>query len=86
MKGSKLLGFQVYLINLGELSWPRLCGKKESPKFEDRHAMSKRKRTSCMFVFVCLDRVAQSLVLCVIFCGSLLVLFATTYAISAYHH
>jgi hypothetical protein len=54
MKGSKLLGFQVYLINLGELSWPRLCRKKESPKFEDRHAMSKRKGTSYMFVFVCL--------------------------------
>ena len=51
---SKLLLFQVYLINLGELSWPRLCRKKESPKFEDRHTMSKRKGTSYMFVFVCL--------------------------------
>jgi hypothetical protein len=25
IKGSKLLVFQVYLINLGGLSWPRLC-------------------------------------------------------------
>jgi hypothetical protein len=40
--------------NLGGLSWPRLCKKKENPKSEDRHAMSKRKRTSYMFVFVCL--------------------------------
>jgi len=32
------------------------------------------------------DRVAQSLVFCVMFCGSLLVLYTTTYAISAYHH
>ena len=39
MKGSKLLVFQVYLINLGGLSWPRLCRKKESPKFEDRRTM-----------------------------------------------
>jgi hypothetical protein len=31
-----------------------LCRKKESPKSEDRHTMSKRKRTSCVFVFVCL--------------------------------
>jgi hypothetical protein len=54
MKGSKLLVFQVYLINLGRLSCPRLCRKKESSKSEDRHTMSKRKRTSCMFVFVCL--------------------------------
>ena len=54
IKGSKLLVFQVYLINLGGLSWPRLCRKKESPKFEDRCTMSKRKRTSCMFIFVCL--------------------------------
>ena len=50
MKGSKLLVFQVYLINLGGLSCPRLCRKKESPKSEDRHTMSKGKRTSCMFV------------------------------------
>jgi hypothetical protein len=28
--------------------------KKESPKFEDRRTMSKRKGTSYMFVFVCL--------------------------------
>ena len=48
--GSKLLVFQVYLINLGGLSWPRLCRKKEIPKSEDRHTMSKRKRRSCMFV------------------------------------
>ena len=54
IKGSKLLVFQVYLINLGGMSWPRLCRKKESPKFEDRCTMSKRKRTSCIFVFVCL--------------------------------
>ena len=53
IKGSKLLVFQVYLINLGGLSCPRLCRKKESPKSEDRHTMSKGKRTSCMFVFVC---------------------------------
>jgi hypothetical protein len=53
IKGSKLLVFQVYLINLGGLSCPRLCWKKESPKSEDRHTMSKGKRTSCMFVFVC---------------------------------
>ena len=52
IKGSKLLVFQVYLINLGGLSCPRLYRKKESPKSEDRHTMSKRKRTSCMFVFV----------------------------------
>ena len=50
IKGSKLLVFQVYLINLGGLSCPRLCRKKESPKSEDRHTMSKGKRTSCMFV------------------------------------
>ena len=54
IKGSKLLVFQVYLVNLGELSWPRLCRKKESPKFEDRRTMSKRKGTRNMFVFVCL--------------------------------
>ena len=30
IKGSKLIVFQVYLINLGELSWPRLCGKKKA--------------------------------------------------------
>ena len=53
IKGSKLLVFQVYLINLGGLSCPRLCRKKESPKSEDGHTMSKGKRTSCMFVFVC---------------------------------
>jgi hypothetical protein len=35
MEGSKLLVFQVYLINLGGLSCPRLCRKKESPKSED---------------------------------------------------
>ena len=52
IKGSKLLVFQVYLTNLGGLSCPRLCRKKESPKSEDRHTMSKRKRTSSMFVFV----------------------------------
>ena len=52
MEGSKLLVFQVYLINLEGLSCPCLCRKKESPKYEDRHTMSKRKRTSCMFVFV----------------------------------
>jgi hypothetical protein len=53
MKGSKLLVFQVYLINLGGLSWPRLCRKKESPKFEDRHTMSKRKgQAICLFLFV----------------------------------
>jgi hypothetical protein len=52
IKGSKLLVFQVYLINLGRLSCPRLYRKKESPKSEDRHTMSKGKRTSCMLVFV----------------------------------
>jgi hypothetical protein len=41
IKGSKLLVFQVYLINLGGLLCPRLCRKKESPKSEDRHTMSK---------------------------------------------
>jgi hypothetical protein len=46
IKGSKLLVFQVYLINLGGLSCPRLCW--------NRHTMSKRKRTSYMFVFICL--------------------------------
>ena len=51
IKGLKLLVIQVYLINLGELSCPRLCRKKESPKSEDRHTMSKRKKTSCMFGF-----------------------------------
>jgi hypothetical protein len=30
MKGSKLLVFQIYLIDLGGLSWPRLCRKNES--------------------------------------------------------
>ena len=54
IEGSKLLVFQIYLINLGGLSCPRLCRKKESPKSEDRHTMSKGKRTSCMLVFVCL--------------------------------
>ena len=54
IKGSKLLVFQVYLIDLGGLSWPRLCRKKESPKFEDRRTMSKRKGTSYMFVFISL--------------------------------
>ena len=50
IQGSKLLVYKVYLINLGKLSCPRLCKKKESPKSEDRHTMSKGKRTSCMFV------------------------------------
>jgi hypothetical protein len=49
IEGSKLLVFQVYLINLVGLSWPRLCRKKESHKFEDRRTMSKRKGTSYMF-------------------------------------
>jgi hypothetical protein len=31
-----------------------LMQENKSPQFEDRHTMSKRKRTSCMFVFVCL--------------------------------
>ena len=52
ISGLKLLVFQVYLINLGELSCPRLYRKRESPKSEDRHTMSKRKKTSCMFIFV----------------------------------
>jgi hypothetical protein len=30
IKGSKLLVFQVYLINLGGLSCPRLCRKKKA--------------------------------------------------------
>jgi hypothetical protein len=54
IEGSKLLVFQVYLIDLVGLSWPRLCKKKENPKFEDRRTMSKRKGTSYMFVFICL--------------------------------
>jgi hypothetical protein len=54
MEGSKLLVFQVYLINLGRLSCPRLCRKKENSKSEDGHTTRKRKRTSYMFVFVCL--------------------------------
>jgi len=53
IKGSKLLVFQVYLINLGGLSCPRLCRKKESPKSKDRHTMSKRKgQAVCLFLFV----------------------------------
>ena len=43
MEGSKLLVFQVYLINLGGLSCPRLCRKKESPKSEDTYNEQKKK-------------------------------------------
>jgi hypothetical protein len=43
IKGSKLLVFQVYLINLGGLSCPRLCRKKESPKSEDTYNEQKKK-------------------------------------------
>jgi hypothetical protein len=43
IKGSKLLVFQLYLINLRGLSCPRLCRKKESPKSEDTYNEQKKK-------------------------------------------
>jgi hypothetical protein len=43
IEGSKLLVFQVYLINLGGQSCPRLCRKKESPKSEDTYNEQKKK-------------------------------------------
>ena len=43
IKGSKLLVFQLYLINLGGLSCPRLCRKQESPKSEDTYNEQKKK-------------------------------------------
>jgi hypothetical protein len=52
MKGSKLLVFQVYLVNLGGLSCPRLCRKKESPISEDTY--NEQKKKDKLYVCFCL--------------------------------
>jgi hypothetical protein len=52
MEGSKLLVFQVYLINLGGLSCPRLCRKKESPKSEDTYNAKEKGQAASLFLFV----------------------------------
>ena len=53
IKGSKLLVFQVYLINLGGLSCPRLCRKKKALNLRtDIQWVKEKGQAVCLFLFV----------------------------------